>query len=248
MAIETLGAALRQLKRLFAEGVIADLTDAQLLERFLAREDAGAFEILVARHGPMVLSVCRGILRDPRDAEDAFQATFLVLVKKGGTIRGRDTLGGWLHQVAHRVAIQANAATARRRTHERQAGVMAAATSMSGAAAPDELLSVLHEEIVRLPEKHRLAIVLCDLEGMTQAQAAAQLHWSERTLRYRLVEGRAGSNADWFVAASRRTARWWEPSSCAKSGPPCLRNGKRRPSARHLIWSIPPSPPGQSRP
>ncbi len=77
----------------------------------------------------MVLSVCRGILRDPHDAEDAFQATFLVLVKKGGTIRGRDALAGWLHQVAHRVAIQANTAAARRRTLERQVGQMAVATS-----------------------------------------------------------------------------------------------------------------------
>jgi RNA polymerase sigma factor (sigma-70 family) len=191
MAIETLGAALRQINRLFAEGVIAGLSDAQLLERFLTRGDAGAFEALVGRHGPMVLSVCRGILRDPHDAEDAFQAAFVVLVKKGGTIRGRDALGGWLYQVAHRVAIQANAAAARRRTHERQAGQMAVATSTNGPAASDDLLSALHEEIARLPEKYRLAIVLCDLEGMTQAQAAGQLHWSERTLRHRLAEGRA---------------------------------------------------------
>src|SRR5258706_16185654 len=115
MVIETLGAALRQINRLFAEGVIAELSDAQLLERFLIQGDAGAFEALVGRHGPMVLSVCRAILRNPCDAEDAFQATFLVLVKKGRTIRGRDVLGGWLYQVAHRVAIQANTAAARRR-------------------------------------------------------------------------------------------------------------------------------------
>ena len=191
MAIETLGAALRQINRLFAEGVVAGLTDAQLLDRFLAQKDAGAFEALVARHGPMVLSVCRGILRDPRDAEDAFQATFLVLVKKAGSIRGRDALGGWMYRVAYRVAIQANAAAARRRAKERQAGEMAAATSTSGPSVPDELLPAIHEELARLPEKFRLAIVLCDLEGMTQTQAAGQLHWSERTLRYRLVEGRA---------------------------------------------------------
>ncbi len=191
MAIETLAAALRQINRLFAEGVVAGLTDAQLLERFLTQSDAGAFEALVARHGPMVLSVCRGILRDPRDAEDAFQATFLVLVKKAGSIRGRDALGGWLYRVAHRVAIQANAAASRRRARERQAGEMAAVISTSGPSAPDELLPALHEEIARLPEKYRLAIVLCDLEGMTQVQAAGQLHWSERSVRYRLVEGRA---------------------------------------------------------
>ena len=191
MAIETLGAALRQINRLFADGVVAGLSDAQLLERFLAQGDAGAFEALVGRHGPMVLSVCRAILRDPHDAEDAFQATFLVLVKKGGTIRGRDALAGWLHRVAHRVAIQANVAAARRRRLERQVGQMAVATSTNGPAASDELLPALHEEIARLPEKYRLAVVHCDLEGMTQAQAAGQLHWSRRTLQHRLAEGRA---------------------------------------------------------
>ena len=191
MAIDTLGAALRQLNRLFAKGVVAGLSDAQLLERFLTQGDAGAFEALVGRHGPMVLSVCRGILREPHDAEDAFQATFLVLVKKGGTIRGRDALAGWLHKVAHRVAIQANTAAARRRTLERRVGQMAVATSTNGPAASDDWLPALHEEIARLPEKLRLAVVHCDLEGMTQAQAAAQLHWSERTIHSRLAEGRA---------------------------------------------------------
>jgi RNA polymerase sigma factor (sigma-70 family) len=191
MAIEKLGAALRQINRLFADGVVAGLSDAQLLERFLAHGDTAAFEALVGRHGPMVLSVCRGILRDPHDAEDAFQATFLVLVKNGGAIRGRDALGGWLHQVAHRVANQANVAAARRRRLERQVGQMAVATSTNGPAASDELIPALHEEIARLPEKYRLAVVHCDLEGMTQAQAAGQLHWSRRTLQLRLAEGRA---------------------------------------------------------
>ncbi len=191
MAIDTLGAALRQLNRLFAKGVVAGLSDAQLLERFLTQGDAEAFEALVGRHGPMVLSVCRGILRDPHDAEDAFQATFLVLVKKGGAIRGRDALAGWLHKVAHRVAIQANTAAARRRTLEKRVGQMAVATSTNGPDASDDWLPALHEEIARLPEKLRLAVVHCDLEGMTRAQAAAQLHWSERTIHYRLAEGRA---------------------------------------------------------
>ena len=178
MAIETLGAALRQIKRLFAEGVVTGLSDAQLLERFLTRGEAAAFEALVARHGPMVLSVCRGILRDPHDAEDAFQATFLVLVKKGGTVRGRDALAGWLHQVAHRVAIQANIAAARRRTREKEVGRMAVPTLMNDPAALDDLRQALHEEIDRLPEKYCLAIVLCDREGMTQALAAGQLQRS----------------------------------------------------------------------
>lgn len=184
------GAALEQIRHLFAAGTVAGLSDAQLLDRFRAGRDTSAFEALVTRHGPMVLAVCRGVLRDPHDAEDAFQATFLVLVRKAGTIRGCDALGGWLHKVAHRVAREANAASARRHAHEREAGRMAAASSSSGSATRDERLSALHEEIARLPEKHRLPVVLCELEGIPQAQAAWQLRWSERTLRRRLAEGR----------------------------------------------------------
>jgi RNA polymerase sigma factor (sigma-70 family) len=191
MAIETLGAALRQLNRLFADGVVAGLSDAQLLERFLSQGDAGSFEALVGRHGPMVLSVCGAILRDPHDAEDAFQATFLVLARTGSTIRGRDALAGWLHRVAHRVANRANVAAARRRRLERQVGQMAVATRTNGPAASDELRRALHEEIARLPEKYRLAVVQCDLEGKNQAAAAGQLHWSRRALQLRLAEGRA---------------------------------------------------------
>jgi RNA polymerase sigma factor (sigma-70 family) len=191
MAIETLGAALRQINRLFARGVVAGLSDAQLLERFHTQGDSEALEALVGRHGPMVLSVCRAICRNPLDAEDAFQATFLVLVQKGRTIRGRDALGGWLHQVAHRVAVQANFAAARRRMLERQVAQMAVATQPNGPAASDDLLRALHEEIARLPEKYRLTLVLCDLQGMTQAQAAGQLHWSERTIHHRLAQARA---------------------------------------------------------
>jgi RNA polymerase sigma factor (sigma-70 family) len=190
MSIETLGGALRQIKRLFAEGVASGLTDAQLLDRFIEHRDNGAFEAILTRHGPMVLSVCRGILRDPNDAEDAFQATFLVMVKKARTIRGRHALGGWLYQVAHRVAIQANKAAARRRTLEREAGQMATAIPSPGPKIRDELLSALHEEVAQLPRKYRLALVLCDLEGMTQAQAACDLAWSERTLRRRLAWAR----------------------------------------------------------
>ena len=141
----------------------------------------------MARHGPMVLSVCRGVFRDPNDAEDAFQATFLVMLKKAGTIRGRQALGGWLHQVAHRVAVQANIAASRRRSHEKEAGQMAATLNAQKPAPAVELLPSLHEEIARLPESYRLAIVLCDMEGKTQAQAALDLDWSERTLRRRLA-------------------------------------------------------------
>ncbi len=142
------------------------------------------------RHGPMVMSVCRGILRDPNDAEDAFQATFLLLVRKAGSIRKRSALGGWLHRVARHVAIQANSAAAQRRLHERQAGQVASTIMQTSSAFSQELVAALHEEIARLPDKHRLAVVLCDLQAIPQVQAARQLCWSERTLRNRLSEGR----------------------------------------------------------
>ena len=190
MAIETLGTALQQIDRLFAEGSVTGLSDAQLLERFLAQGDAVAFEVLISRHGPMVLSVCRGVLRNPDDAEDAFQATFLVLVKKAGSIRGRGVLGGWLYRVAHHVATRANAAAARRRAHERQSAQMTIATSTPDPTVQDELRRALHQEIAGLSQKCRLAVVLCELEGLPQAQAASQLRWSERTLRRRLAEAR----------------------------------------------------------
>ena len=190
MAIDTPGAALRQINRLFTDGTVTGLPDAQLLERFVSRRDGVAFEAILARHGPMVLSVCRGILRDPNDAEDAFQATFLVMLKKAATIRGRRALGGWLYQVAHRVAVGANRAAARRRACEKEAGQMADAITAIGSAQADELLRSLHEEITRLPDCYRLAIVLCDMEGKTQAQAALELGWSERTLRRRLAVAR----------------------------------------------------------
>ena len=132
-------------------------------------------------------------------------------------------LAGWLHKVAHRVAIQANTAAARRRTLERQVGQMAVATSTNGPAASDELLPALHEEIARLPEKYRLAVVHCDLEGMTQAQAAEQLHWSERTIHHRLAEGRARLRRRLARRGLAPTARRWARCCCARRGPPYRR-------------------------
>lgn len=180
----------QQIDRLFAEGTLTGLSDAELLGRFASGRDAMAFDALVARHGPMVLGVCRGLLNDPNDAEDAFQATFLILVRKAGTFRGPVALGGWLYLTARRVAIRANVAAARRRAYERRAAQMAQMTSEPGGSTRDELLSILHEEIARLPKKSRLAVVLCDLQGTPQDQASAELRLSERTLRRRLSEGR----------------------------------------------------------
>ena len=186
MATLTAGAALRQIGALFGQGIVAGLADGQLLDRFLARRDGLAFEALVERHGPMVLAVCRGTLRDPADAEDAFQATFLVLVRRAGSIRGRDAIGPWLHRVAHRVAVRANIEAAHRRDRERRAGEARA----SRRKPREDLRAALHEEIDRLPERLRRPLVLCHLEDKTHAQAASELRLGEATVRRRLAGAR----------------------------------------------------------
>src|SRR4051812_31729090 len=113
-----LGSALRDFHRLFAEGTLAGLSDAELLERFLDGRDETAFGALVGRHGPMILATCRNQLDDPGEAEDAFQAVLMVLLRRAASLWVRGSLGGWLHEVACRVCLQANADAARRRTHE----------------------------------------------------------------------------------------------------------------------------------
>ncbi len=113
MSSTQLASACRQIGRLFGAGTLAGLGEGQLLDRFVARRDDDAFEAIVARHGPMVLAVCRSLLRDPNDVDDAFQATFLVLVKRADSVRHRDLLGPWLHGVARRVAIRARSDAAR---------------------------------------------------------------------------------------------------------------------------------------
>ena len=121
MAGAQLGTVLRQIQRLFSDGSSTGLSDTQLLNRFATRRDEAAFAAILARHGPMVLAVCRGVLRDPFDAEDAFQATFLVLARKAGSAWPESQLGGWLHKVAYRIAVRASADSARRRGHEQRA-------------------------------------------------------------------------------------------------------------------------------
>jgi HlyD family secretion protein len=156
---------LRQLRTLFNVGTVRDLTDGQILERFATdRGEAAelAFAVLVERHGPMVLRVCQGVLADPDDTLDAFQATFLVLVKKARGLWVRDSLGPWLHQVAYRTASCARSSAARRRRHERHAAMAATATyEEAGDRTGDELGRVLDEEIERLPDRYRAPLVLC---------------------------------------------------------------------------------------
>jgi RNA polymerase sigma factor (sigma-70 family) len=186
MATGQLGAALRQIERLFTVGSVSGMSEGQLLERFVIRGDEAAFAALMARHGPMVLGVCRQWLRDPNDVEDAFQATFLVLVRKAGSLRQRELLGNWLYGVASRVACRARSNT-RRRQGVQGADVEELATD---APAPPEPCPWLHEEVARLPEKYRVPIVLCYLEGWTHEEAAERLGWPIGTVKGRLARAR----------------------------------------------------------
>ncbi len=183
------GTALRQLHELFSGGTAVGLTDGQLLARYTASNDGPAFAALVARHGPMVAATCRAILQREHDVEDAFQATFLVLARKASSVRAGDVLGGWLHRVAYRVAVQANIELKRRRRRESDVSPMDIPTAAH--SVPDlELLSIVHEEIDRLPERQRLPVVLCDLEGLSYEHAARQMHATVPALRCRLSKAR----------------------------------------------------------
>ena len=185
------GSVLRSLETLFCTGSATGMTDRELLDRFLARRDEGAeaaFTALVARHGPLVWSVCRSILSDAHAAEDAFQATFLILVRKAGSIRRRETLGPWLYGVARRVAVRARVAIRRRRRQEERGAEMNATSQP--VLTPQEELEALHEEIGRLPEKYRSAVVLCHLEGCTHAEAARVLKCPTGTVNVRVSRAR----------------------------------------------------------
>ena len=166
-----------------------EISDGQLLEAFVTDRDAAAFESLVQRHGPMVLGVCRRVLRDPHDAEDAFQATFLVLARKAASVSPREMVGNWLYGVAHTTAVRARAANAKRRQRERQVLEMPEPQALRE-EPHDDLQQLLDEELARLPDKHRVPIVLCDLEGRPRREVARQLKIPEGTLSSRLTTAR----------------------------------------------------------
>jgi RNA polymerase sigma factor (sigma-70 family) len=166
-----------------------DMTDGRLLERFVTRHDEDAFAALVRRHGPMVLGVCRRVLRQEQDAEDAFQATFLVLARRAASVGRPELLANWLYGVACRTAKAARRAASRRRAKERQVA------EMPEPAAPPEspwhdVRPLLDEELSRLPDRYRVAVVLCDLEGKTRQEAARQLGWPEGSVSSRLARAR----------------------------------------------------------
>jgi RNA polymerase sigma factor (sigma-70 family) len=167
-----------------------EATDARLLERYVAARDAHSFAAIVDRHGPLVWGVCRRLLADHQDAEDAFQATFLVLVRKAATVAPRQMVGNWLHGVARRTALKARALAARRRRRECQAIDMP-----DREASPPEgwadVRGVIDEELARLPGRYRAVVLLCDLEGKTRAQAARELGVPAGTVAGRLWRARA---------------------------------------------------------
>jgi RNA polymerase sigma factor (sigma-70 family) len=184
-------AAMREVVRIFQDGTLAGLSDREILARFVGARDEAAFEALLARHGPMVWNVCRQILRQPDDVEDAFQATFLALACKAGTLHIGESLGPWLYRVASRVAARARADRRRRTDRERSAGPVPESDPDRGEAAGlEEICRVVHQELGCLPERLRGPIVLCYLEGMTHEQAARQLGCPVGTVRSRLARAR----------------------------------------------------------
>ena len=184
-------AALRQVARVFHEGTLTGMSDRQMLERFVDGRDEAAFEVLVARHGPMVFNVCRQLVRDPHDVEDAFQAVFLVLVRKARTIRVEGSLGPWLYTVANRVAARARANRRRMATREVSAAIEVSESPADNSVDRLEAAVVIQEELGHLPERLRAPLVLCYLQGMTHELAAGQLGCPIGTVRSRLSRGRA---------------------------------------------------------
>jgi RNA polymerase sigma factor (sigma-70 family) len=180
---------IRYVRQLAASHLAAALSDAQLLERFSSGRDEAAFAALVWRHGPLVLGVCRRVLHDWHAAEDAFQATFVVLARKAGSLRRPEALGPWLYGVASRTALKARAREARRRAGERQAAVAGAVEH------PDDLVwrdlrPVLDEAVGRLPDKYRVPFILHHLHGLTVAEVARRLGCPQGTVAARLARAR----------------------------------------------------------
>lgn len=188
------GAVLRAVQVLFEAGAIGQSPDSELLHRYISQRGEGAeqaFAALVERHGPMVLRVCRGVLRDEHEALDAFQGTFLILAQRARAIRNRGSLGSWLYGVALRVASGARASLTRRLELERRAAEVVPTARCADDPERPEIAAVVHEEIARLAERYRSAVVACDLEGLSCADAADRLGWPVGTVKSRLSRGRS---------------------------------------------------------
>ncbi len=190
MAHEPAHLLAKHLRTLTTAARIDGLTDRELIERFAAGRDEDAFTALVRRHGPMVLRVCRRILHNGHDADDVFQATFLVLTRKAASLRRRDSVGCFLHGVAYRLALKARTQFAQRRMHESRATVEKQADDPLAELSVREAQAILDEELALLPEKWRAPVVLCCLEGRTRDEASRQLGWSSQLVKSRLEQGR----------------------------------------------------------
>lgn len=188
MATKAISGVIQQIHQTALRQESADLADGELLEWYVSRHDSAAFEVLVRRHGPTVMGVGRRILRNDADAADAFQATFLVLVRKAASIRPRGMVSHWLYGVARNTAMKAKAMNHTRRVKEQEAGAMRIADGAEDAWQQD--YARVDEEMGRLPDKYRAPIVLCDLEGKTIREAARHLNWPQGTLATRLAQGR----------------------------------------------------------
>ena len=176
---------------LFATGTLANLADFQLLDEFIARRNHLAFEELVARHGPMVLSICRRWLDNPHDIEDAFQSTFLILVRKAARLQDRNALSSWLYGVALRVVRRARKGARQRQFREQPlVAEPAARPHAQHECRRDEVFTIVDQEIGRLPQNQQVAVVLCLLEGLTHQAAASKLGWSLGTVKSRIATAR----------------------------------------------------------
>jgi RNA polymerase sigma factor (sigma-70 family) len=230
----------RQLGSLFEGGSAAGLSDRQLIERFAASRDEAAFAALVDRHGPLVLGVCRQLLGNGHDAEDAFQAVFLVLARKAGSLREPELLGNWLYGVALRTARKARLRLARRRQTEEEGAVRrpeaAPAAPAEGALLDREQSEALHGEIDRLPGAFRAPLVLCYFEGLTLDEAAHRLRWPVGTLRSRLARARdklrTGLARRGFVLPAAALGAALVPRSASASVPPLLCSSTTRAAIR----------------
>src|SRR5262245_54821852 len=188
-AMRSLSASLQDLARRLRAADAAGTADAELVRRFADERDEGAFTALVQRYGTVVLGVCRRVLRHEQDAEDAFQATFLVLARNAGSLQRAGAVGNWLYGVAHNVARKARATRHRREVKEREAAARPRPDTPPDAW--DDLREILDGELHALPAKYRTPIVLCDLRGLTTNEAAAEAGCPPKTLGTRLSRGRS---------------------------------------------------------
>src|SRR5262245_26174270 len=189
MGTAQIGRVVQHLRRAALSPCTSGPTDGELLKWFITRRDGDAFAALVRRHGPMVLGVCRRIVGNVHDAEDAFQATFLVLVRRAGSLRDLDLVGAWLHGVACRTAKKARSLLARRRRRERHVEEVPHPVIEDGGPR-DDWRPLLDRELGRLPDIYRVPVVLCELEGRSRREVARQLCLPEGTLSSRLAKAR----------------------------------------------------------